>query len=107
MRRSGPQECPRLVAQGGTFESRSRGETKRGRAMSQRHTGSATVQGCSSPTPAWCTGSPTAHTALHTGRLCLAPSPGHSHGWTDGSRSSLATAKHRYLARRKPHMSVL
>lgn len=107
MRRSGPQECPPLVAQGGTFESRLRGETKRGRAMSQRHTGSATVQGCSSPTPAWCTGSPTAHTALHTGRLCLAPSPGHSHGWTDGSRSSLATAKHRYLARRKPHMSVL
>lgn len=113
MRRSGPQECPHLVAPGGMFESRSRGETKRGRAMSQSHTGSATVQGCSSPNPTWCTGCPTAHTAtapataLQAGRLCLAPGPGHSHGWTDGSRSSPATAQHRYLAGRKPHTSVL
>lgn len=71
--RSGPQECPHLVAVGGTFKRTQQGQIRKGKAMSQSCMGGAWGQDSNSPIPAHGTGSPVGHVA--------GPAPRHSHGW--------------------------
>jgi len=56
--RSGLQECPHLVAVGGTFERTQQGQIQKAKAMSQSGMGGAWVRDSNSPIPAHDTSSP-------------------------------------------------